>query len=107
VQELVTEIERLRSLHESAVQDWRNACELMNKAEAEVERLTRVVRKANNQTEHFERCWYLRGDEIERLRALLLDVRPDVEYAYINASGEGKTTRLNKLNRIHAALKGE
>jgi len=36
---------------------------------AEVERLTAVVKAANAQAEHFERQWYLRGDEVEALRA--------------------------------------
>ena len=34
---------------------------------AEVERLTSCLKKANAQAEHFEREWYLRGGEIERL----------------------------------------
>ena len=34
----------------------------------EIERLTQALKKANDQAEHFEREWYLRGDEIERLR---------------------------------------
>lgn len=36
-------------------------------ANAEIERLTQALKKANDQAEHFEREWYLRGDEIERL----------------------------------------
>lgn len=32
-------------------------------------RLTGALKKANDQAEHFEREWYLRGDELERLRA--------------------------------------
>lgn len=35
---------------------------------AELERLTGCLMGANAQTEHFEREWYLRGDEIERLK---------------------------------------
>lgn len=38
-------------------------------SQAECERLTVCLNKANSQAEHFEREWYLRGDEIERLRA--------------------------------------
>lgn len=34
----------------------------------EVERLTACLKTANAQAEHFEREWYLRGDEVERLR---------------------------------------
>ena len=44
----------------------------------EIERLTidvlnlqAMLAKANNQAEHFERHWYLRGDEIESLQAML------------------------------------
>lgn len=35
---------------------------------AEIERLRECLHKANNQAEHFERNWYLRGDEIDALR---------------------------------------
>lgn len=41
-------------------------------AEKEIGRLTANIKKANDQAEHFEREWYLRGDEIERLRAALV-----------------------------------
>ena len=36
---------------------------------AECERLSGELKKANDQAEHFEREWYLRGFEIERLEA--------------------------------------
>ena len=36
---------------------------------AECERLRGELKKANDQAEHFERAWYLRGDEIEQLKA--------------------------------------
>ena len=42
--------------------------EVCNEAADEIERLTQALKKANDQAEHFEREWYLRGDEIERLR---------------------------------------
>lgn len=35
----------------------------------EIERLRAALTKANAQAERFEREWYLRGDEIEQLRA--------------------------------------
>lgn len=35
----------------------------------EIERLRAALTEANAQTERFEREWYLRGDEIEQLRA--------------------------------------
>jgi hypothetical protein len=31
----------------------------------EIERLTQELKKANDQAEHFEREWYLRGDALE------------------------------------------
>jgi len=40
--------------------------------DAEIERLTTALKIANANHEHFERHWYLRGDEIERLRAVLV-----------------------------------
>ena len=35
----------------------------------ELDRLRDVLKKANDQAERFEREWYLRGDELDRLRA--------------------------------------
>ena len=43
--------------------------EAIARLRAEGERLTAVVKAANAQAEHFERQWYLRGDEVEALRA--------------------------------------
>ena len=48
--------------------------QVCNEAADEIERLTQALKKANDQAEHFEREWYLRGDEIERLRAALTRV---------------------------------
>lgn len=48
-------------------------------AEAENERLREALTAANAQAEHFEREWYLRGDEIERLRAELAEAKRDAE----------------------------
>lgn len=39
--------------------------------EAEVARLAEALKGANAHTAKFERLWYLRGDEIERLREVL------------------------------------
>lgn len=39
----------------------------IRQAAAEIERLRACLQKANDQAEHFEREWYLRGNEIERL----------------------------------------
>jgi hypothetical protein len=36
---------------------------------AECERLKDALKRANGLAEHFERAWYLRGDEIEQLNA--------------------------------------
>jgi hypothetical protein len=38
---------------------------------AEIARLTTCLKAANDQAEHFERVWYLRGYENERLRETL------------------------------------
>lgn len=50
---------------------------------AEIERLTACLKKANDQAEHFEREWYLRGDEIERLET---DVRK-LDFLELNGIG--------------------
>ena len=46
---------------------------LTSEQQDEIERLTAALKIANANHEHFERHWYLRGDEIERLRAELAD----------------------------------
>ena len=46
---------------------------------AEKDRLTRCLEKANSNAEHFEREWYLRGDEIDTLRAQLAEAQRDAE----------------------------
>ena len=43
-----------------------------NAFEIELSRLRATLKKANDQAEHFEREWYLRGDEIERMRGALI-----------------------------------
>jgi Rps23 Pro-64 3,4-dihydroxylase Tpa1-like proline 4-hydroxylase len=45
----------------------------LRRQHAEIERLTAALKRANSQAEHFEREWYLRGDEIERLGNLCYD----------------------------------
>lgn len=40
--------------------------------QAECERLTGALNQANEQAEHFEREWYLLGDECEKLRQHLM-----------------------------------
>ena len=59
---------------EQAIQDVamiaRNGIDRVIELERENKRLTECLQKANAQVEHFEREWYLRGDEIECLREL-------------------------------------
>ena len=59
---------------EQAIQDVamiaRNGIDRVIELERENKRLTECLLKANSQAEHFEREWYLRGDEVERLRKL-------------------------------------
>lgn len=46
---------------------------------AEKDRLTTCLEKANASAEHFEREWYLRGDELDTLRAQLAEAQRDAE----------------------------
>lgn len=54
-----------------------NGIDRVIELERENKRLTDALIKANAQAEHFEREWYLRGDEIERLRGLAMLRRLD------------------------------
>jgi hypothetical protein len=58
--------------------------------DAEIARLTAALKRANDQAEHFEREWYLRGDELEQLRK-----------ASDGPMGTGHDVRGGLLNRIH------
>lgn len=49
------------------------AVETIKRQQAEIERRYKDLAKANAQHEHFEREWYLRGDEIERLERALTE----------------------------------
>jgi len=58
--ELVVRVDRLQEAAESR--------------EGEVTRLTACLAKANANHEHFEREWYLRGDEVGELRTAIVDI---------------------------------
>jgi hypothetical protein len=47
----------------------------LRRLHAENEALRVSLKKANEQAEHFEREWYLRGDENEALRGFAQEVR--------------------------------
>lgn len=63
------------------------------------------VRRSNAQAEHFEREWYLRGDEIERLRGALAIARDYVadEIAYLRNAFRGHEA-LGKVPEAEADL---
>lgn len=43
---------------------------------SEVARLNAALKRANEQAEHFEREWYLRGDELEALKKAISEAQP-------------------------------
>lgn len=51
----------------TAKEDCIALCDTLTTALEEIERLTACLKRANDSAEHFEREWYLRGDENERL----------------------------------------
>lgn len=55
-------------LRDAATDELRRLYELHVLYQDKVQRLTAALVKANAQAEHFEREWYLRGDELERLK---------------------------------------
>jgi hypothetical protein len=73
------EIQRLRgtlaaSCDEERSQLWEagpssGGCARALAAESDIQRLTIALTTANNNAEHFERGWYLRGDALEKLEA--------------------------------------
>jgi len=56
---------------QQAITAIKAALEAKDSDKGKVDQLRVALMKANNQAEHFEREWYLRGDEIERLKAAL------------------------------------
>ena len=62
---------------------WGNLCneaaDAIDNLRAEKDRLMTCLEKANISTEHFEREWYLRGDELDNLRAQLTKAQKDAE----------------------------
>ena len=71
---------------DSYIADWNAAAPYpamlrkeLDTLRAEKDRLTACLEKANISTEHFEREWYLRGDELDNLRAQLAEAQRDAE----------------------------
>lgn len=62
----------------TAAQDS-EAADTIDAMRAEKDRLTACLEKANASAEHFEREWYLRGDELDTLRAQLAEAQRDAE----------------------------
>ena len=61
---------------------WSNLCcaaDTIDNLRAEKDRLVTCLERANISTEHFEREWYLRGDELDNLRAQLAEAQRDAE----------------------------
>jgi len=56
-------------------------------------KLLEALTKANAQTEHFEREWYLRGDEIERLRDALHRISLGSQNSMESKNALGKIAR--------------
>ena len=56
---------------------------LIQRMADEIEHLRAALKRANDQAEHFEREWYLRGDENEKLRAERDELKLAVDAARI------------------------
>ena len=68
-------VERLRNygdcLDYQIHEDRNEAADLIEAQAAENARLREALQNSNKQAEHFERKWYLCGDEVDRLREAL------------------------------------
>lgn len=73
----------------------------MREADGEIERLRVCLSKANEQAEHFEREWYLRGDELEQLRAELAASRHELEGAKKAANAQARLIDSLEQQRAH------
>ena len=86
-----------------------------NTLRAEKDRLTACLEKANASAEHFEREWYLRGDELDNLRAQLAEAQRDAERYRSLRRGQkwsvidwkGDALRADDLDAAIDAAKGE
>lgn len=87
----------LAAEHMAGLSVWGNlfteAARTIDSLLAEKDRLTACLEKANSSAEHFEREWYLRGDELETLRAQLAEAQEDEKRldwleAQVNKNGE-------------------
>ena len=67
---------------------------------AENDRLTACLEKANISTEHFEREWYLRGDELDTLRAQLAEAQKDSDRLDWIEQNANMGVAINRLKHI-------
>ena len=84
----IAELEALAAGYDAARLEIASLQARVVELEAETDRLTTCLRKANAEFEHFEREWYLRGDEIEALQAQL---------EAVGAGGVGKLAPVGAL----------
>lgn len=87
--------------HNITLGDVNAAGRELRKLHAETERLTAALKKANEQAEHFEREWYLRGDELEQLQAEL------VREAQRTANEKLRADQMTEQHRMQAAMNPE
>ena len=91
------------------------AADTIDTLRAEKDRLTTCLEKANASAEHFEREWYLRGDELDNLRAQLAEAQRDAERYRSLRRGQkwsvidwkGDALRADDLDAAIDAAKGE
>lgn len=85
-------LERIQWLHDY----YQGGREEIERLTADVLSLQAMLMKANNQAEHFERHWYLRGDEIESLKARVQELE-----AMLDAVGAGGVQPLRRAKCLH------
>lgn len=103
---------QVAALHDAMRSEWKDLLARAEKAEAEVERLRAenerlagCLKKANEQAEHFEREWYLRGDALEIAEAELHEIAsvlPGV--AYMDPPDGGSPSIPEQFRRMRADL---
>jgi chromosome segregation ATPase len=94
--------------HQSALD--KDVMDTMLAAADEIERLTACLKEANANAEKFEREWYLRGDENERLQSKLSSYRATLEEiarrGYAGASFVAQQALKDSAVENHGAMGG-
>jgi len=98
--DIVDDLRDLNSMHTP-----KEVSDIGEKAADEIERLRERLKRANENHEHFQREWYLRGDKIERLRSKVWALLNELQ-RIADVSERWEDSLVSQINEMaHQALK--